>query len=215
MNNKKLNEILRNQYKAAVMDDLKRIDFKTDTMKRYIMFITTVIIPGLFFAMCSAGDTSYLPTILNKHPIIILIALAIYEIVSVIIIVRCFKNISKEHVIMKEFTDPFLKRKYGKYLLKILGVDCTKGKDFIINEIKQLMKSKKDQKISINEFETFLLHECEHWKLNVSPEFYKNLAKTIILTRVIDGTLIEDKEDYIFILENNEDLFLSNIDYII
>ena len=179
------------------------------------MFLITVILVGLFFSICSSSDESYLPVFLKWHRYAILIIITIFiASFGAICYVNC-KNLSKEHSFMLEFNDVFLKYKFGKYLLIKLNVNYNQSLEKTIKELKQLMESEQDVIIKVNDFESFLIRECEHWKLNVSLDFYKNLAMTILLTRVIDGSLIENNGDYVFILKHNDDLLLTNLNNII
>lgn len=74
-------ELLKVQYELMVRQEMDKQIFNTNVHHKLLGFICSTLLTGLFFAWCSAGDTSYLPTLLKNNQIARMIVIMLPNIV--------------------------------------------------------------------------------------------------------------------------------------
>lgn len=204
-------EAMKVQYESMVRQELSKVNFNINVHKEVIKGILTTIVSGFFFAWCSSSDESFWPVLVRENewakiaiyslPTILFV---IYEISIVISTYNRWKKIDFE----AEMSSVYWRKIYQKFILDKIGYQKDENIIKNLDKAKQLYKNHEDIHFFEDEFSDYLYKYYDKYKIDVSFDFYKNLAKVILLENEIRGTLInEENGRYTFIVKDNTELF--------
>ena len=202
-------ELLKVQYEILIRQELNK-DFNTKVHYKFIKFFVSTILMGAFFAWCSAGDTSYFPKLLRENEmvsnIVTFIPQLVWVIYSICIIIST-NNVSKK--IEYKFGMSKLKwmEKFKKYIILKIGYEQSDDFQKNIENMKRIIKNHEDINFTEDDFADYLEKEYKTYKLDISVDFYNNLAKFILLDNEMKGTLVHNGYDrYVFIVKDNTEI---------
>ena len=191
-------EMLKAQYESMIMEELpnmKRTD-KTYPHQKILGAIYSFALSA-FLTWCSSVDGSYFPLLFKGNEMFRylvcfspMIVTGIFEIsvgLSAIII--------KKDIDLKFEMNSFAwKKKFYRYILEKLNYlnyekQSTLQDTFVY--IRNMLTEQESVEIFEDDFENFLKHQYEKYEMNVSCDFFKRLARVILLERDLDGSLID------------------------
>lgn len=200
-------EFLRVQYELLVRLELNKVKFNINIHIEVMKAILSTVVAGFFFAWCSSSEESFLQVSIreNEWVRIVICCLPVffallYDIAIVIAAINRRKRIDFD----AEMTSVYWRKIYKKFVLGKIG--CKKGENYVQNMTvaKKIFKNHEDVCFYEDEFSDYLQEYYLKYRLDLSFEFYKNLAKVILLENEINGTLIsEETGRYVFVVKDN------------
>lgn len=218
MKSKDEKELLKAQYENMVRRELDKKHFNTNVHGQFLWFLFSVVLTGAFFSWCSAANESYFPTLLRKNEVAMyifcstpLIIFFVYEFT----VLKSAKNIRRKLDYEFDMNTVTWGKKFYKFIIMKTGY--VQGPSFIENQkqIKEIMETHEDINFSRSDFANFLEMEYKKHKLDVSFDFYTNLATCILLDYEIKGSLIHETDNrYTFIVKDNPEIQIMAIDFL-
>lgn len=210
-------EALKLQYEAMVRQEISKVKFNVNIHKEVLKFILSTVLSGFFFAWCSSSAESFLPTFIRENECIKILICSLPIIVTIIYeisLVLSVRNIRKKLDFEKEMSSVYWRKIYQKFILDSVGykrdADFTKN----MNEAKKLYKNHADIHFFEDDFSNYLYNHYSKYHLDFSYDFYKNLAKMILIENEINGTLInEENGRYTFVVKDNIEFLMMSCHY--
>lgn len=200
-------EFLRVQYELLVRLELNKVKFNINKHIDVMKAILSTVVAGFFFAWCSSSEESFLQVSIRENEWIRIVIFCLpvffallYDGAIVIAAINRRKRIDFD----AEMTYVCWRKIYQKFILGKIG--CKKGENIVQNMTiaKKTFKNHKDVCFYQDEFSDYLQEYYLKYRLDLSFDFYKNLAKVILLDNEINGTLIsEEKGRYVFVVKDN------------
>lgn len=204
------------QYELMVKQELSKITFNINVHKEVLKVFLSTIVSGFFFTWCSSSEESFLPVFIKENQWAMIIICSLPIIIALIYetsLVMSARNIRRKIDFEMEMSYVYWKKIYQKFILDKIGYKKDDNITKNLNEAKRLYKNQEDIYFFEDEFSDYLYKYYLKYHLDVSYDFYKNLAKVILLENEINGTLISEENDrYTFIVKDNiEFLLMPNL----
>lgn len=213
-NNEK--ELLKAQYETLVRVALANQKENKVPYKTFISFVGSFLL-SCFFTWCSSGDTSYFPTLFSENTTVRMIVcflpfifFTLYEFFVLISVKRIKKKLNFEY----DMCMSSWRKRFREFILQKIGYEPDINITNNLNSIREKMKTHEDVVFCASDFEDFLRDYYKKYKFDVYYDFYKHLAKVILLENEINGTLIYDKGEYTFVVKDNSEVLLMSASYL-
>lgn len=204
--NKVRKELEKLRCEILVRQEINNIKFNTDMHKKVISFIFFNIILNFFFAWCSSSEESNLPQYISSHEwakAFIVLFPSIVLSIFLFAIVLTTKNMMKKVNFQSEMTNFHWNKKYQWFILEKIGFKAQDTFKETADEINKIYREASDIEFYEDEFERYISESYKKYKMDVSFDFYKNLARAILLENELKGSLISEGDKYTFIPKDN------------
>lgn len=209
--NKLEKELEKIRCEMLVRQEISNIKFNTDIHKKVMSFVVLNIFLSFFFAWCSSSDTSNLPQYVSSHEwakIVIAFFPHILWIIFGVALVWTAKNRRKKVEFKSSMTKFSWDKKYQRFILKKMGFETYDSFSENMDEMKRMYDTAPDVEFYEDEFEKYIEESYKKFEIDVSFDFYKNLAKFILLENELKKSLISEGDKYTFIPKDNPEFLV-------
>jgi len=202
----------RDKYVGLVDSDIKSINFRTNAHIEFLKFLGSTILVGFFFMWSSSNSDSNFFKMLEHNKIFLYCILSIPYLCYIVFLICLIKSAyARRGELDLNFYQKysFQKELFARFLLKKMGWNKEVNYKKIIKNYEECVKN-----IEFNffEFRDFVeSYITKKYKFDFPIQFFEHFSYLILYNEDIEGTLISEDNEYIFIVQKNEDFILHMI----